>query len=477
LGLLKKNSLCVIAMNAEKTKSTMCDFTRIRCVPVVVAVVAVFSLPAFSNVALNALQRDMDRLVDGSTFILSRSFEIDGTLLIKNKSNITIDGNNLTITQLKQNTLSIKITDCNNVKVENLALIGDPGSYQPFRETDGVGMYMINCKGQHLIEGVKFYDNGCAGFKAVDVSNIYIKRCLFNAQNVAVKDNEAFNCGVRSYGTHCDNWEVQNCTFEKIAMGLILYKGHDHLSIHDNNFMDMRGQQGMYLNASSHVNIYNNIFTNVYGAAIKLQMNIGHDEIETDIRIKNNTCNVESTKEPGQAGIIVGVAGPNGPAKNVYWTGVCIEGNKVNRFDYGIEIKYTKDVNVANNELSNTTYGILAFPCGGSIRSNTITTTKWTGIYCNLIEESKVSIVGNTIRDAVHIDAGDIYKRCGIFLTGSGLVELENNQMYNDSGQHLYGLYQGSGITFTRYRNNGLLGPVELKGKVGSQADNDNVIK
>jgi len=446
-------------------------------IAIVLAVLAAFAPKTSANETLRVLQQQVNRLADGETFILSQSCEIDGTLLIKDKSNITIDGNNLKITQLSRNTITIKTADCENVTIKNLVLIGDPSSYQPFKETDGVGIYMISCKGRHLIEGVKFYDHGCAGFKGFNVSNITFSQCLFKAEKVAVKAGEAFNCGIRSYGTGCDNWEVKNCTFEKTAMGLILYLRHDHLSIHDNTFIDIRGQQGMYLNASSHVSIYNNTFTNVCGAAIKLQMNNGHNEIETDIRIKNNICNVESTKEPGQAGIIVGAAEPNGPARNVYWDGACIEDNRVNRFDYGIELNYTKDVNLANNELTNVTYGILASPCSGSIRANTITTTKWSGILCNVMDGLSVVIEGNVIRDAVHITTGDVYRRCSVFLSGTGIVALENNQMYQDNGQHLYGLYQSSGITFTRYRNNRVLDPVELRGKVVLEADNKVISK
>ncbi|MCK5174994.1 MAG: right-handed parallel beta-helix repeat-containing protein, partial [Planctomycetes bacterium] len=213
--------------------------------------------------------------------------------------------------------------------------------------------------------------------------------------------------------------------------------------------------------------------TNIRYLGIKLQMNNGHKETETDIRITNNICTVEETNSPGQAGIAVGSAKPEGPAKGVYWEGVHIENNRVDRFDYGIQVNYAKKVNIQNNELVDTTYGILAVPCSGYIRDNVITTTKWSGIFCNVIKKSKVAIVDNVIKDPVHVTDGDIYKRCGIFLSGNGTVDLENNQMYRGKGQPLFGVYQGVDVTLGRYYNNRLLGPVVSNGRIVSQGNND----
>ncbi|MGD0077231.1 MAG: right-handed parallel beta-helix repeat-containing protein [Sedimentisphaerales bacterium] len=438
----------------------------------------IFSQTVFSNEDLNTLQRNANDLANGGTFLLSKSCEIDGTLLFKNKSNITINGNNLTITQLKQNTITIKIMDCNNVKVGNLVLIGDPGSYIPTKQTDSVGIYMLRCKGQHVFEGIKFYDHGFAGFEAVNVSNITIDRCLFNAEKVNVKDNEIYNCGISSYGTkshgiNMENWEIKNCLFEKTAIGIILDLGHDHLNLHDNKFTDMRGQHGMYLNASSYVNIYDNTFTNIFGSAVKLQMNNGYDEDETDITIINNTCNVEQSHNRAQAGFQVGVAKPQGPAKGVSWKNVRIENNRANRCDYGVAVSCATDANISHNELSDSVYGVLASSYSGCICDNNITNTQWSGILCEVMTGRTVDIEGNVIKGPVHISEGDAYRRCGIFLTGSGIVELENNRMYKNEGHPLYGLYQGQNITLTRYNNNRLIGPLELKGPVVSQANNE----
>jgi hypothetical protein len=444
----------------------------------VIAIFTAFSLPAFSNEALKELQQSVDNLVDGEKLTLPHFYQIDGTLLLRNKSNITIDGNGAAIAQLKHNTITIKITDCNSVTIKNLVLYGDPGSYKPAEATDGVGIYMLSCKGQHVFEDIKFYNHGCAGFKAVNVSNITINRCLFNAEKVNVKDNEIYNCGISSYGTkshgiNMENWEIKNCLFEKTAIGIILYSGHDHLSLHDNKFTDMRGQHGMYLNASSYVNIYNNTFINIYGSAVKLQMNNGYDEDETDITIKNNTCNVEPSHNRGQAGIGVGAAKPQGPAKGIFWKNVRIENNRANRFDYGVAVSYAIDANISNNELSDSVYGVITSSYSGCIRDNNITNTQWTSISCEVMAGRTVDIKDNVIKGPVHISEGDVYKRCGIFLTGSGFVELENNQMYKNEGHPLYGLYQGENITLTRYNNNRLIGPLELKGLIVSRANNE----
>ena len=439
----------------------------------VFAVFAALSLPAFSNETLRALQRSADNLADGGMLVLSGAREIDGTLLISDKSNIVIDGNNAIITQLKHNTITIKFENCRNVTIRDLVLIGDPGSYKPFQRTDGVGVYMYSCKGEHRLSGMKFYDQGCAGFKGVNVSNVTFNQCLFQAGKVAVKAGDAYNCGIGSYGRQCDNWEVKNCTFEKTAMGILLDIDHDHLSIHDNKFEDIRGQHGIYLNASSYVDIYNNTFTNVYGVAIKLQMNNGHDEIETDINIENNTCNVETSYNMGMAGVSIGAAQPQGPARGVFWKNVHIENNRVNRYDYGVSAGYVKDANIINNELTDTVYGILVGPYSGGIYNNTITTTKWSGVNCRVMDGLRVDIEGNVIKDSVHITTGDIYRRCGIFLTGAGFVELENNEMYKNGGKPLFGLYQGPDIVLARYHNNQLVGPVALKGTIGSQSNNE----
>jgi nitrous oxidase accessory protein NosD len=438
------------------------------------AVFAALSLPAFSNETLRALQRGANNLADGGTLILSRPCEIDGTLLIRDKSNIVIDGNNATITQLNRNTMTVKFENCSNVTIKDLVLIGDPGSYEPFKRTNSVGICMQSCKGEHRLNGVKFYNHGCAGFKGAKIPNITFDKCLFRAEKVAVKAGDAWNCGIWSaFGAQCDNWEVKNCTFEKTAMGMILDIAHNHLNIHDNKFNDIRGQHGIYLNASSYVDIYNNTFNNVYGVAIKLQMNNGHDEIETDINIENNTCDVETSYNMGMAGILIGAAQPQGPARGVFWKNVRIENNRVNRYGYGVSAVYVKDANIINNKLTDTVYGVIVGTYSGGIYDNTITTTKWSGICCRVMDDSRVAIKGNVIKDTVHITTGDIYKRCSIFLTGPGFVELENNEIYRNGGTPLFGLYQGPDIVMTRYRNNRLIGPVALKGAIESQSNNE----
>jgi len=459
-------------MKTGNFTSTSLPAKKMGEVLIVMAILAAFPFPAYSNEALRSLQQGANNLMNGGTLILSKSCEIDGTLLIRNKSNIIIDGNNETITQLKHNTITIKIVNCNSVIIKDLVLIGDPYSYEPFKVTNGVGICMQSCQGKYRLDRIKFYDHGCTSFKGINVSNITFNQCLFNAENVRIQAGDAYNCGILSNGRQCSNWEINNCIFEKMAMGMILTLGHDRLNIHDNKFADIQGQHGIYLNASSYVNIYNNTFANIYGIAIKLQMNNGHDEIEREIKISNNICNVELSHNRGQAGIAVGAAQPQGPAKGVFWKNVRIENNRVNRFNYGVSAGHVKDAKIIDNTLTNTVYGVLVKPYSGSICNNTITTTEWSGIFCNVIDDSMVDIIGNVIRDPVHINSGDTYKRCGIVLTGSGAVSLENNEIYKNSGEPLFGLYQGPEITLTRYHNNRLIGPVGLKGKVVWQAGN-----
>ncbi len=438
-----------------------------------VSVLFCFACRGVAAASLQQLQKRANALADGGTFSLSESSQISGTLIFKNKSNITIDGHGETITQRKHDTVTIDILDCSNITMKDVVLVGEPSSYKPFERTYGIGVRMRRCAGRHVVYNVKFLDHGCAGFMGVDVSHIFFSKCRFRSAAVNVKPGDVYNSGICSYGTQCANWEVAACTFEKLAIGVGFYLGHDALNIHDNHFTDIRGQHGMYLNASSYVNISRNTLRNVRGVAIKLQMNNGHNQSEKDVYINDNTCMVEDPNYLGQAGIAVGAARPEGPAKGVVWKNVHIENNHVRRAGYGVSAEYVVDANIIHNELTDTVYGVLVGSYSGGIRDNTITTARWSGICCKVMDDLKVDIEGNVIRDAVHITTGDAYKRCGIFLTGVGLATIENNEIYKDGGQPLFGLYQGPGITLTSYHNNRLIGPVELKGLVESQGGNE----
>ena len=245
----------------------------------------------WANDTLTALQAIVQGLPkSNTTFVLPYSGEIDGTLVFENFNGLTIDGNDLALTQLSSETITISIIDCCDVEIKDLTLHGDPDSWNGSRNT-AMGIRMSNCGGTgHSVKNVDFYNHGCVGLEIANTPDVTIEDCLFDANDVDITTGDNYNFGIWLYNVDSDYCEIRNCTFQRIGTGIVGFNDDDHIDIHDNYFEDIRGQEGIYLAASSHVDIYDNEFYDVAYVAIKLQQNSDVTSDDSDIVISGNVC-------------------------------------------------------------------------------------------------------------------------------------------------------------------------------------------
>lgn len=424
---------------------------------------------AYANSDLNELQRLVDRLQNNATLTLTRNYSIDGTVNIKSKRNITLNGGGYRIRQLSPYKVTLRMDKCENVTVTLLELVGHPGSYNGVRN-NAKGIFLLGCTGSHRINQVTFRDHGFTGLEGFNTGYVTIENCSFSADNVVIRKGDNFNFGIYGY-MNCNYWEVKNCTFKNLCTGICVGSNSDYLKFHNNEFKEMRGQHGIYLAGSSFVDIYSNTFANIAHIAIKLQMGENHRTDESNIDIYENNCTNKADYGSGVAGVVV--AKLPGNQHDVWWRNVFISNNTIDGFGYGINVGYTEISHIMSNTISNTKYGIFVHRYAGSLLSNLIDHAVWSGIYCSVKGNSSVDMDGNEIRDAVHITKGMTYRRCCIFITGRGFVSLRNNRMYKEDGQPLYGLFQNSGISASKYYNR-LLKPVRVDGQAEQQYEYGN---
>jgi parallel beta-helix repeat protein len=214
---------------------------------------------------------------------------------------------------------------------------------------------------------------------------------IINANNIVLDCNGAVLNGIDQTGYAIRSWAdndvtIKNCKIMNYRYGI---EGASDNSIIMNNEIQNMFADGIYLSFGYSNLIFNNTLTNCY-AGIYLAR--GSQNIAVKNTLKSNIY----------AGIYISGGEDDIIAKNTFIDNM--DGIYFSDFRTGLGTFPNKNITIADNNITQSTeYGIyMRYTSNSLVLNNTITSTKYSGIYITTSQSSNNLIVNNTIEKNRH---------------------------------------------------------------------------
>lgn len=278
-------------------------------------------------------------------YTLPESGEISQPIVFENLNPLVINGQGHSIKQLAQFAQNIILRNCANIQIDNITLEGNP-AWKNTRNP-GVGLQLINCSGQIILNNVCGYNNAFAGIEGINTPGVVIRNCSLSCPDAVLPSNGNWNFGIYTYGGGCDGWTIEKNHIHNIGTGICTSSGTDDLTIIDNRIGPIRCQHGIYLGQPSRLLVERNKFSDVNQVSIKLSLHASTTTNPTDIKISDNLCHNFRDEHPSGIGVCLVI--PENVPTDVYWQNVTISGNTICGQSKGMYLEHVSNLNESDN--------------------------------------------------------------------------------------------------------------------------------
>ena len=382
--------------------------------------------PITSDVTI--LQAFIDSLPNNANLKFPKNtYLINDVLVIKNKSNITIDLTDVIFQTNKHGYGILELYSCENVTINGGTLIGANNFYPNTVNTDGLANEKELTKSfwgsvRNSKNGITEYNNGFLGScgigllihqscKNITVNNLKAKYFNFSGISIGFRGDGDYSFGNSSNTVYNENITINNCDCShNFSSGINILAVND--CVIKNNICSYNGHPDTQLT--------DKYLDPGYGITCA-----GTNQYAKNVIIENNTCNYNKRKgidvHSGENIEII-----NNKCRGNYAYGIaCVTNDKTNEPLKDYFIKNNLIIDCANSNHVNGNYGIIAQgDCIGVIEGNTIKETGKTGfnIYC--INGNK-EINNNIIKKGGGINS--IYAYCSQISINNNNIESEND--------------------------------------------------
>jgi parallel beta-helix repeat protein len=347
------------------------------------------------------------------------------------------NGINLTGFTITNAPVGIRISSFSNQTISNNTITGIPG---PFAPSTVRGIAVENSLNNNII-GNKFYNNDGFAFET-DVSCLYLKS---SSHNYIAYNNISDNGGTSPwYGIYLYLSEENNITNNRISFnqqdGIYLTLSSNN-SFH-NNIISGNNRMGIQIQKSSTIQMIKNNFTynGIFLSGDELSHFNSHEIPKNNLVNSNPIYYIKDLQNLNFNGISAGQI----ILANCSFAD--IENLQLGETDVGIEIAYTKNVNIRDIQFENNYYGFFSYMSS----------------YCNL---SAISARNNRAGINFRTSSNNTLKNSNISLnTGSGisLYKSSNSSIINTTSSN-----NNRGIILSDSTNNQVKNNIILYNDIG----------
>lgn len=435
----------VVIQNSEDIIQNSYDITSINTM---LDDVTKFSSYYTGTTTLIKLQNAIDGIPTHGKLTLKQgaNYIISGALQLK--SNIEIDGNGATITQLLPNTTTLNGFGISNFKITKLSLIGVGTDYTKLSSNLARGIFLNGDTNNYnyniIIEDCNFTDFSYGGIclfysKGFRLKNNKIIGTSLSKNNILTADNYQFGIWLGGWNS---NGVIENNEVSYTAQGI--FNGYEAINLKylHNDIHDIKGQHGFYISHGNNLSIIDNTVTRCENNGIKIQQAITSIAITNNVHIAFNKVSY-----CGDTAIALLKTEPT----NIYQLfNISVEFNLIsNCSSCGIMLQYCNDSMVCYNTILNDLayindgsisgkYGIFVTSSKEvSVIENKVKNTNWTGLYFG--SSSDLTITRNKVINPAQAEVTN--SNYGLYLTICDKVTVDKNIVKDSNLKMLYSFF------------------------------------